>query len=494
MPQIFIKDITQGLNPTAASNLNPETPITGLSLSAQDVKPGQVFISVEGTKHDGHSYLDQAIENGAALLVVSKTDKVKNYPHIQVENTRAATSKVASIYYQHPSLQLETIGVTGTNGKTTTNWMIYHLLSLLGKPVARLGTLGFESTINGKVSTREGNLTTPDAISVQKDLYEACLLGAKAVVLELSSHALDQYRVEDLEYNAVIFTNLTRDHLDYHKEMEAYFEAKAKIFTLLKKSSKPNKKAIVNIDNEYGLRMLQRATSLGLDCLTFGENPEALLYVEKFTQDINGSQITLKAFGKTYNSHSRFIGRHNIENTCAAIAACYSLGHTLDEILEAFDKIPQVPGRLESVGTNDIGIFVDYAHTPDALENVIKSLKPLVKGNLWVLFGCGGDRDKGKRPQMAEIVAKFTDKIVVTSDNPRTEDPEEIIRDILASGVNVTVKETDRRTAIRKSVILAKAGDILLIAGKGHENYQEIGTERIHFSDVEEVASALSQV
>ncbi len=492
MPTILLKDILQKLNAENLSDFNPDEEFKGLTNIWQDAGQDSIYVAIGGSRHDGHDFIEAAIKNGAKLIVASNKMKAAKYPVLIVENTRQALSKLAALFTSDPSKKITLLGVTGTNGKTTTNWMIYHLLLQLGLPAARLGTLGLEYKVASKSFSREGNLTTPDAVSIQKDLNLAFQSGAVSAVMELSSHALDQFRVEDLHFDNIIYTNLTRDHLDYHKDMDSYFEAKAKILTLLQKSSKKNKVAIVNIDCNYGLKMLEKAKSLNVNVQTFGKHENADYRLKSFSQDLSGSKVGLSVNGSEYQLRSKFIGYHNVENAIGAIISVVSLGHDAKSIIDLFQEVPQVPGRLESVGTAEIGIFVDYAHTPDALENVAKSLKQLVKGNLWIVFGCGGDRDKGKRPQMAAIAAKYGDKLVVTSDNPRTEDPQAIIADILSGGTMAEIIEPDRRAAIEAAIRSSRKGDVILIAGKGHENYQILGTEKIHFSDVEEVERVLN--
>jgi UDP-N-acetylmuramoyl-L-alanyl-D-glutamate--2,6-diaminopimelate ligase len=482
MPQIFLKDLIN-------SELN--TPVTKVCQSWQEVEPGAVFVAIKGEKFDGHDFLKKAKDRGALLLVASDKNKAGDLPCRIVKNTRSELSRLAALFYGEPSKKMQVVGITGTNGKTTTNWMIYHMLLKLEKPSMRHGTFGFETNVNGKIENTEGTMTTPDALVLHKDLATALTEGASAAVLEISSHALAQCRVDDLHFDVAVYTNLTRDHLDYHSGMEEYFNAKAKIFSLLSKSGKKNKRAVINLDCEYGQRMCDVAKMNNLEIYTYGKSKNSDFYIEDFSQGISGSKIKLTVLGKTFQLNSRFIGYHNAENASAAIASCISLGYAAEKVIDVFSEIPQVPGRLESVGTDQIGIFVDYAHTPDALENVLRALKPLVKNSLWVLFGCGGDRDKGKRPIMAQISAKYADKVVVTSDNPRTENPEEIIRDIMASNIKLEFKDADRRAAIERTIRAAAPGDIVLIAGKGHENYQVLGTEKIHFSDVEEVERAL---
>lgn len=488
---MLVKEIIAVLNPIEINNVEREAQITGICNNGSAVSPGAVFFAIEGTKHDGHDFAEMAVKRGAALVVGKNKKKLAGVPSLLVADARKSLSRAAAFYYNEPSRGMSVVGITGTNGKTTTNWILYHLLLMLDGRAARLGTLGFEAASNGALEAGSGELTTPDPIAIHSDLAQAVKLGAKYCVMEASSHSLDQSRIDDIHFDVAIYTNLTRDHLDYHGDMESYFKAKARIFHILKGGSKSLKTAILNLDCEYGSRMMEVAKWLGLRTVTFGTSSRAEFLISDFNQNINGSSFVLSGSGLRLELHTPFIGSHNAENACGAVLACLKLGFTPSQVAEAMSRVPQVPGRLESVGTKEISVFVDYAHTPDALTNVLKALKPLVSRKLWVVFGCGGDRDKGKRPQMAAAARQFADHLVVTSDNPRTEDPAAIIGDILASGVKVELCEIDRREAIKKAVQSAEPGDVVLVAGKGHEDYQIIGEERFHFSDVEEARKSL---
>jgi UDP-N-acetylmuramoyl-L-alanyl-D-glutamate--2,6-diaminopimelate ligase len=461
----------------------------GVSLSSKLLKPGELFVAISGYATDGHQYIPQAFAAGAVAAVVTRREALtgSGYPGIVVPDTRLAVSTLAALFTGEPSKKLQTFAVTGTNGKTTIHWLLYHTLNLLGTPAARLGTIGFEAP----GISRGDTLTTPDPVQLHQLLREGLDAGAKAVTLELSSHALHQARAHDLDIDVGIFTNLTRDHLDYHGTMEEYFKAKAILFDLVKQSHKGTRSAVINADDEYGKRYIEYARGLGLKVLTYGQGDGASIRFSGLEQDLQGSSVDITIAGVTKRVRYPAIGLHNAYNFAAVVGALVARGYDAAQVLEAASQVKPVPGRLEPVGNERIGIFVDYAHTPDALENVLRTMREVTKHTVWVVFGCGGDRDKGKRPIMAEVAARLADKAIVTSDNPRTEDPQAIINDILAGGAQVYKAIVDRREAIQAAVQEAQPGDVVLIAGKGHEDYQILGKEKVHFSDQEEARKAL---
>jgi UDP-N-acetylmuramoyl-L-alanyl-D-glutamate--2,6-diaminopimelate ligase len=465
---------------------------TKVTATSAQADPGAVFVAVRGHAADGHTFVPDAFSHGASAAVVEDERVLGSRPGIVVENSRLALSRLASAFAGDPSRTLRVIGVTGTNGKTTTNWMIYHALNAVGIGTLRIGTLGSECMGKG---TKEGALTSPDPVSLHLMMQDARNAGARACVMETSSHALDQARVEDVQFDVGIFTNLTRDHLDYHKTFERYFEAKARLFELLSKGPKPTRAAVINVDDEYGNRLWRDSRTATLADFTFGRSEAAAYRIGQVTESSGKTSIviTVRDRGESAELSIPFVGAHNVENAVAAYAACLALGCDSTKLADAFASIPQVPGRLELVGHGAPRIFVDYAHTPDALERALKAVRVTNRGTLWVVFGCGGDRDKGKRPEMARVSAALADRVVVTSDNPRTEDPEAIIRDILSSGITPAVVEVDRRAAIRRAALEAASEDTILVAGKGHEDYQIIGRTKIHFSDQEVAREALAE-
>jgi UDP-N-acetylmuramoyl-L-alanyl-D-glutamate--2,6-diaminopimelate ligase len=476
-----------------------------IALSSRKVAPGTLFVAISGAKADGHAFLADAAARGAVAAVVqrdfSRSDAIPDrFPLLRVGNTKVALSLLSSARFQEPSSKLRTIGITGTNGKTTSNWLVFHLLNRLGHPSLRIGTLG---TGFGEEMTAEGALTTPDAVDLHRLMAEAVTRKLKSCVMEVSSHALDQSRADHVEFDVAAFTNLTRDHLDYHGSMESYFRAKKQLFELLAASPKRTRVAVIGIDDPYGLELAQALKKdARLEVLTFGFdgscvdsgsiNSDSAIRISDYREDIGGSRLTLKFRGEQFAITSAFIGRHNAHNLATAFGCVVGLGIEPRLVAEQLASLPQVPGRLERVRDADPSVYVDYAHTPDALEKALSSLKEITPGKLWAVFGCGGDRDGGKRPLMADVAAALADRVVVTSDNPRTENPDAIIAQILSGKSGSLIRESgiveaDRREAIQKTLRAAGPGDVVLIAGKGHEDYQIIGTTKHHFSDQEEV-------
>lgn len=452
---------------------------------------GSLFVAIKGLRVDGHDFLDEAFARGAVAALVNDAARLGDRPGIVVLNGRKALSVLAALLAGEPSKRLKVVGMTGTNGKTTINWVLYHLLNHCGCPCLRVGSLGAaaEGVIDDPFP-----YTTPEPLILHDMLARAADADVKAAVVEVTSIGLHQYRVENLEFDLGMFTQLSRDHLDYHGDMEDYFQAKLRFFKLLADSPKPAKAAVINVDCEYGRRVAEFAAEQGLELITVGKRQGSTIQIVDFEQGVNGSILELSYQKKSYKLKSRYIGFFNGHNLAMVVAAAVALGHEIGKIVKVIPQLPLVPGRLEAVGNSEIGVFVDYAHTPDALKNVLWALRPITENNLWVIFGCGGDRDRGKRPEMALVAAELADHVVVTSDNPRSEDPQRIVDDILQSGINPLLVELDRRTAIRTVLRQAIKGDVVLIAGKGHEDYQLIGSQRLHFSDVEEAGLVLKEL
>jgi UDP-N-acetylmuramoyl-L-alanyl-D-glutamate--2,6-diaminopimelate ligase len=358
---------------------------------------------------------------------------------------------------------------------------------VLEKPTLRIGTLGAYAQNKLGTFIDEETLTTPPAESLHRLLKRALDGGCTHAVMEVSSHALSQSRVSSVQFDVGMFTNLTRDHQDYHETVEHYFSAKAELFNLLAQSEKPNRTAVICLRDEFGAELVKRCAAKGLPVLTYGWNLESIVRIVSFSQSFNGSTIELSFDGDTFSVSSTLIGRHNAENISGAFAGLLALGFSPLQATRSLTGVSAPSGRLEAVGTDKIGVYVDYAHTPDALENVLKTARELVVGKLWVIVGCGGDRDKGKRPLMGRVAVEGADRVIITSDNPRTEDPEAIIKDVLSEGIQVHAVEPDRRLAIRMALSEANAGDVIVVAGKGHENYQIIGATKFPFSDQLEV-------
>ena len=465
-----------------------ERDISGLAYDSRLVKPGTLFFALKGEKVDGATIVDRAVGAGAEA-VVSESKGIKTLAtNIIVADAREAMADLAAAFYQHPARALKIAGVTGTNGKTTTAFLIKHICEAALLRCGLIGTVRYEVGERILPAAR----TTPESLDVHDLLWQMRSAGCKAVAMEVSSHALMQARVRGVEFDAAIFTNLTQDHLDYHKTMEAYFEAKARLFSGLLTQPKKKGKAVINLDDRYGTQLIQRYGK-SIPVITYGVGVNADFRASNVRIDFHGTSYQLDAGGRSYLVRLPLIGAFNVYNSLAALAAAYALGVDVRSSVLALATAHAVPGRLESVpAQRQFRIFVDYAHTDDALLNVIKTCRELNPGRLIVVFGCGGNRDKGKRPRMGAVVDQHADFAIVTSDNPRKEDPAAIIEDIKPgmrrSNYEVIV---DRREAIFKAVAMAQPRDIILIAGKGHENYQEFADHTASFDDVGVAREAL---
>ncbi|WP_413943313.1 UDP-N-acetylmuramoyl-L-alanyl-D-glutamate--2,6-diaminopimelate ligase [Bdellovibrio sp. HCB-162] len=478
-------------------SLPQDVELSGIFNDARLVVPGSVFVAIRGSKLDGHSFIHDAIAKGAAALVVEDRGTVPTEFSgfvLQVPNTREALDILASRFYLDPGQELFCVGVTGTNGKTSVTYMTEAILNEGRIPTGVIGTVNHH--LGEKVWPSE--MTTPDPIFLQRRLREFRSEGAMAVAMEVSSHALDQKRVDSVPFNTVIFTNLTRDHLDYHGTMDHYLEAKQRLFTdLLWKTEKRPCYAIINTADKYGRRLRVADPAV---LWTYGASDSDIRY-EILKMDFALTHFKVQTPMGEGEVHLPMSGVHNVMNALAALGAGLSAGLPLPVCISALNKFTGVPGRLQSVANNqNLSIFVDYAHSPDALENVltaIRSVRESLKSSarIWTIFGCGGDRDKGKRPLMAQMSLKYSDQVVITSDNPRTEDPQAIIQDILAGVAGADKAKTsvivDRKEAIHQTIQKAQPGDVILIAGKGHEDYQIIGKDKFPFSDVKVAEEAL---
>ena len=451
------------------------------------MEPGSLFIAIRGKTTDGHKYVNAAVKKGAAALLIEEASaeiQDLGVPFAKTGDSRAAASVVASNFHDHPSLAMKVVGVTGTNGKTTVSHMIESGWKADGINTGLLGTI--ENRYMGKAQT--ASLTTPDPIAFMGMLREMKDAGVTNVTLEVSSHALDLKRVDGCHFDAAIFTNLTQDHLDYHITLEDYFRAKERLFSeILEKSAKKELFSIVNADDLFANRLSASKKSQKITFST--KKKDSVVFAENFTLDSRGIKAKLATPWGKVELDSKLMGKHNLYNMMAAAGTLLSLGSSPETTGRALSELRRIPGRLEKVETAlEVDVFVDYAHTPDALENVLACLKAFCLERLITVVGCGGDRDRGKRPLMASVGRKYSDMLIVTSDNPRTEDPERIIAD-MAEGTEPddpgVVVITDREEAIKHAVDKAEPGDTILIAGKGHENYQIIGAEKIHFDDTE---------
>ncbi len=454
--------------------------ISSLSYDSRQAGAGGLFFALPGAKADGAEFARQAALNGAVAVVSETQIEDCGCPVVRVENARAAMADVAAVFYGHPDRSLKCVGVTGTNGKTTSAFLLKHILDAAS---LRCGLIG---TVKYVVGSEEipAPRTTPESTDLQEMLSRMRDSGSKAVAMEVSSHAIVQKRVRGLEFDAAIFTNLTQDHLDFHRTMEAYFDAKALLFESLAAQTVKRGRAMINADDRYGRFLLER---LGRNAkiITFGQGVNADYRASAIQFDVTGTRFQLDAKRKSFLVRMPLIGLFNVYNAIGALAAAATCGAELRGAIAALAAAPQVPGRLERVGAKrNFQVFVDYAHTDDALRNALRTLRELKPSRLITVFGCGGDRDRAKRPLMAAASEEFSDWTVITSDNPRGEDPDAIIHDV-AAGMRGTKHEkiTDRESAIRQAINLAGPGDIVLIAGKGHENYQEFAGRKITFDD-----------
>src|SRR5579883_1893249 len=473
-----------------------EAEVKGLATNSQTCQPGDLFIGMPGTRVDGGDFWAGAIAAGAIAAVVSPqaaqkvTGDASGRPCIiTAADMTQACAQLAAAFYHYPAQQLKLVGVTGTNGKTTTTHLIEFLLQQAQKPTALFGTL-YTRWPNYQQTALH---TTPFAVDLQRQLAELLAAGCEFGVMEVSSHALAQGRVLGCAFEVGVFTNLTQDHLDFHRDMDDYFAAKALLFS----PSYLKGRAVVNLDDPYGQQLIEHL-----------ERSQVWSYsTEDATADLYTSDLVYGSDGVTGVLHtpqgeipfrSPLVGQFNLANLLAAVGAALHLGLDLNAIVAALPQFKGVPGRMEQVQIapdQDISVIVDYAHTPDSLENLLRAARPFIAGTMICVFGCGGDRDRGKRPQMGRIAADLADRVIVTSDNPRTEDPHRILQDVVA-GIPDSVEPVvigDRAEAIRTAILNAQPGDGVLIAGKGHEDYQILGTEKIHFDDREQAQEALKQ-
>jgi len=457
--------------------------ITGVTIDSRAVVPGALFVALRGERADGHAYLSQAVAKGAIAVVVEAARAPSVPAHVtvvHVPDTRRALSALAAAFYGDPSHALDVAGVTGTNGKTTTTRMIAAICNRANQPCGIIGTVGAEF---GSRSWTLAN-TTPLPPELHGILAAMRDEGARVVAMEVSSHALALDRVDDVRFRVGVLTNVTRDHLDFHQTLESYAAAKRRLFTLAQT-------CVINADDDHGARWAAEMRARGIETLTYSSGRPATLVATDVVVRPNGSNFSLD--GREFEI--RLPGRFNVWNALAAIGAGRALGIDDATAAEGLAELERVPGRMEHVHGSEIDVVVDYAHTPDALENALRSLRETTRGKLFVVFGCGGDRDRGKRPEMGAVAARLADRVIVTSDNPRSEDPGSIAADIVSgSGPQSTVVvELDRRRAIERAVSEAGAGDVVLVAGKGHEAYQLVGERVLDFDDVAVARNALER-
>ncbi len=453
-------------------NKGADISYTGMEYDSRKIKEGNIFFALEGSLVDGHDFIPKAIELGAKMIVVSKEVTIldKEVTYVLVEDTRKVMGLIAANYYGHPEKKVKIIGITGTNGKTTTT---YILESLLGR-VSRIGTVEYK--VGDEVFPAPN--TTPESLDLVKILALTVEKNIEYLIMEVSSHALEMGRVEMLSFDVAIFTNLSQDHLDYHENMEKYFMAKRKLFTKLKDKSN----GVYNIDDPSGKRLYDEFGGLA-----YGQ--DASLKGEIINHTLKDMTIALTYNNKKIEKKVKLMGLFNLYNIMGAIGGVLRVNNDFEGLMDKLEELNIVPGRFESVEAGqDFMVVVDYAHTPDGIRNITKALKEIKKNRLITVFGAGGDRDKTKRPLMAKEASNYSDLVILTSDNPRTEDPVSILCDVEA-GIKDTgidyITIVDRKEAIGKAIELAEKDDIILIAGKGHEDYQIIGREKIHFDDRE---------
>jgi len=456
--------------------------LSGISLDSRRVHPGDLFVAMQGQSTDGKRFVSQALQNGAKAIL-SEFPVQATVPVAVLKNLRENLGKISATLYQNPGEALTIIGVTGTNGKTTISVLIEQLLGLLGKKSGYIGTLGYRWGQTNLSADR----TTPEATDLHRMLRAMVEEEVSHVAIECSSHGLELGRLNDLPLDVALFTNLTQDHLDFHSSMKAYEDSKRKLFdSILKSSPKAVKTAILNMDDPVGLKWSKEMSG---NLITVSvENRNATIFADRVRMSPAGIEAEIGWNGKSFHLKSPLVGKHNLSNLLGALGITLALGFPMDEALTEISSISGIAGRLEKIddaaGRN---VFVDYAHTDDALENVLTAIAPFKKGKLIVVFGCGGDRDRSKRPKMARIVSKYADEIVITSDNPRSEDPQTIITEIEKGLPNSTRSKAqsivDRREAIHHAIAIAGKNDLVLIAGKGHETTQEVKGKKFPFDD-----------
>lgn len=481
------------LNPILSLDLNTDILIKDLSLDSRKVKPGDLFFALQGTHLDGTKFIADAIQKGAVCVVAEGDSKVvleKNIPVIFVPALSKKIGEIAARFYGNPTREMHVVGVTGTNGKTSCSYFIASALSQDNLPCGVIGTLG--NGLYGAI--QETNLTTPDAITLQKTFAEFLKQNARYAAMEVSSHSIDQGRINGVDFEVAVFTNLTRDHLDYHGTMENYGNTKKKLFV-----NSNTKHAVINADDDFGKKIigeLRGKKSLYAYSTQKLSAPKdvPVIFTENIQLDLTGIRANVFSPWGDGEIFSPLIGQFNISNLLAAFTTLCLLEVPFEKSLQLISTLKPVPGRMQTfTAKNKPLVVVDYAHTPDALEKALQALRHHCRGELFCVFGCGGDRDRGKRPMMATIAEKFSDCVMMTDDNPRTENAEQIFEDILKgfSHPENILREHDRAAAIQKIIHTAKAGDVILVAGKGAEDYQIIGEEKIAFSDLEVVSASL---
>jgi len=483
---MLIKDIIDTIAPKTTNlyKLKTDTNISNIEYRLENVSTDTVFFAYKGASFDSVNQAIELYKQGKILLIV--TDRVldNDIDYLIVDNVRAALSILSQPYFNNPLASVKSIAITGTNGKTTISYILESICTAYGRSVVKIGTNGI--FISGEFF--ENNLTTPSGFEVARYLNIGINKGCNYLISEVSSHALDQRRIEGLEFDIAVFTNLTGDHLDYHKDMDTYFLSKARLFT-----DKLSKDKIINISSDYGLRLVKL---VGKEAVTYSIDKKSDISVKNYNLSINGIEATITLFNQPLEIKSSLIGRHNLENILAAATVAKLLNIPDNIISKGIESLKTIDGRLERVADDNVTIFIDYAHTDDALSHVLNSLIEIKTHRIITVFGCGGDRDQSKRHRMGKVATSLSDITIITTDNPRSEMPAKIIEDIMV-GVDKSREyfvEEDRSRAIHQAINISKKGDIILIAGKGHEKYQIIGDKKIYFDDHAEVKRYLQQL
>ncbi len=473
---------TRWLGPAGA---DPD--ITSITLDSREARPGALFVAVNGTRQDGRRFIADAVRRGARAVVSEPGESgASGVPHALVPDVREALPHLAGALYGNPSARLNLVGVTGTNGKTTTAYLIESILRRTG------GGCGLLSTIEYHVGARvsPSTLTTPQAHDLQCWFDEMLRNGDRYCVMEVSSHALALHRVDQVQFRAGLFTNLSQDHLDYHKDMETYFQAKCRLFDGL--GSRPDAFAVVHTGDVWGRRLLER---LKVPAVTVGLDAESQVHPRHWTAGPEGVRVTVQSPSGSLELESALRGQVNVNNLLMAAACCLQLGVDPEVVRDGVLALKAVPGRMEFVGKGlPFAVIVDYAHTPEALRSLLQGVRALGFKRVTTVFGCGGDRDALKRPIMGGIALRLSDRVIVTSDNPRREDPRQIIAQVISGSPEAFSTVEDRRLAIQEALASARPGDAVVVAGKGHEDYQILGERRVHFSDREVCAEILERL
>lgn len=472
----------------AASNFE----LTDLTQNTKTVQPGSCFVAIKGGHFDGHEHIQEVVDSGAKLIIVERpVEFAGDALVVMVPSTYKALAQLSARYFGDPSHQLTMFGVTGTNGKTTITHLIDQIMEDHGVQTGIIGTM------YSKVGTKKlpAVNTTPEPLTAQRTLSEMVAADDQACAMEVSSIALVQGRAWGIDFDTAVFTNLTEDHLDYHKTFENYFDAKALLFSQLGNSyhaGDKTKTAVINIDDPHGKRLLDKTAA---NIITYGTKGEGILQAKNIQVTNKGTEFELQIYDETYPVHLQLMGNFNVYNALAAFGACYEHDLTPEEIIKSLESVKGVRGRFQVVPNDrDVTVIVDYAHTPDGLENVLSTINAFAKQRVFCVVGCGGDRETTKRPIMGRIAVEHSTDAVLTSDNPRTEDPDKILDQVVSElAPDTYTRLTDRRAAINYALEQTQAGDVVLIAGKGHEDYQIIGTVKHHFDDVEVVNDYFAQ-